>query len=56
MSAFGVYLAHNIKPWLVCEECRDALLIWAIFPVSGMVVFDYGPECAYLSPMRDVAF
>ena len=56
MSAFGDYLAHNIKPWVVCEERRDALLIRAIFPVSGMMVFDYGLECAHLSPMRDVAF
>ena len=32
------------------------LLIMAIFLVSGMMVFDYGLECAHLSPMRDVAF
>ena len=57
MSAFGVYLlAHNVKPWVVCEESHDALLVRAIFPVSGMMVFDYGLECAHLSPMRDVAF
>jgi hypothetical protein len=55
MPAFGVYLAHNIKPWVVCEERRDALLIRAIFLVSRMTVFDYGLECAHLSPMRDVA-
>ena len=36
------YLAHNIKPWVVCEELRDALLIRAISPVAGMMVFDYG--------------
>jgi hypothetical protein len=56
MSAFGVSLAHNIKPWVVCEERRDALVLRAMFPVSGMMVFDYGLECAHLSPMRDVAF
>ena len=56
MSAFDVYLVHNIKPLGVCEGCRDALLIMAIFLVSGMMVFDYGLECAHLSPMRDVAF
>jgi hypothetical protein len=49
MSAFGDYLAHNIKPRVVCEECRDALLMRTIFPVSGMMVFDYGLECAHLS-------
>ena len=48
--------AHNIQPWVVFGECRDALLRGAIFPVSGMMVFDYGLECAHLSPMRDVAF
>ncbi len=49
-------LAHNTKPWVVCEERRDALLIRAVFLVSGMTVFDYGLDCAHLSPMRDVAF
>ena len=53
VSAFGDYLAHNIKPWVVCKERRDALLIRAIFPVSGMMVLEYGLECAHLSPMRD---
>ena len=48
--------AHNIQPWVVFGERRDALLLGAIFPVSGMMVFDYGLECAHLSPMRDVAF
>ena len=56
MSAFGVYLSYNIKPWVVCEERHDALLIRAIFLVSGMMVFDYGLDCAHLSPMRAVAF
>jgi hypothetical protein len=57
MSAFGVYyLAHNIKPWVVCEERREALLIRAIFPVSGMMVLYDGLECAHLSPMCGGAF
>ena len=49
-------LVHNIKPCVVCEGRRDALLIRAIFLVSGMMIFDYGLDCAHLSPMRDVAF
>ena len=59
MSAFGVYyLAHNIKPWVVCDEERrdDALLIRAIFPVLGMMVLYDGLECVHLSPMRGGAF
>ncbi len=47
---------HNIHPWVIFGERRDALLLGAISPVSGMMVFDYGLECAHLSPMRDVAF
>ncbi len=30
MSAFGNYLAHNIKPWVICEERRDALSIRSV--------------------------
>ncbi len=48
--------AHNIKPRVVCEVSCCAFFIRAIFPVSGMMVLDYGLECAHLSPMRDVAF
>ena len=53
-----IYLAHNIKPWVVCDEERrdDALLIRAIFPVLGMMVLYDGLECVHLSPMRGGAF
>jgi hypothetical protein len=55
MSAFGDYLAHNIKPRVVCEECRDALSMRTIFPVSGVMVLHDGFECTGILPMRFVA-